>query len=59
MVLVTREEADMIRVRVPAAHIAITNRGKGNRKRYYVEESRDVKSLLHEMRSDPKGNTRK
>ena len=53
MVVITREEADVIRQKVPQAHIAIVNRSKGgSRKRYYVEESRDVRSLLRELRPE-------
>lgn len=59
MVIVTREEADVIRQKAPQAHIAIASRTKGSsRKRYYAEESRDVKMILREMRPEMRQNKR-
>ena len=53
MVVVTRDEVDVIRRKAPQAHIAIVNRSKGSaRKRYYAEESRDVKMILRELRPE-------
>ena len=50
MIKITRAEADELRVRAPAAHIAITNR-QSSHKSYSIEESYEVKRLLPEIRS--------
>ena len=51
MVLVSKEEVEEIRRRVPAAHINLVNRQKKScRKKYYAEESRAVMNLLKELR---------
>lgn len=61
MVKVTRAEADVLRQKAPNAHIAIVNRGHRN-KGYFVEESREAKRVLGELRGTlvpkPRGNKR-
>lgn len=49
MVKVSRQEADLIREKVPGAHITTVNRGKRNKK-YWAEESRGVTRLLYQTR---------
>lgn len=49
MILVTRNEVDVIREKAKGAHIAIVNRGHKN-KHYYAEESFAVKRILSEIR---------
>ena len=49
MVKVTRAEVDILRQKAPTAHIAIVNRGHRN-KGYFVEESREAKKVLGELR---------
>lgn len=61
MVKVTRAEADVLRKKAPNTHIAIVNRGHRN-KGYFVEESREAKRVLGELRGtwvpQPKSKSR-
>ena len=66
LVRVTRAEADVLRQKAPNAHITIVNKGHSY-KGYFVEESRDAKRVLGELRGalpprersrGPRGNRR-
>lgn len=51
MILITREEADLMRREVPTAHIAIVNaHHKSKRKKYYIEEASTVLAILERIR---------
>lgn len=54
MIKISRQEADMLREKVPAAHIAIVNRQhRSKEKTYYAEENRETMPLIYKMRGLP------
>lgn len=54
MIKISRQEADMLREKVPGAHIAIVNRQhRSKEKTYYAEENRETMPLIYEMRGLP------
>lgn len=51
LILITREEAEMLRRETPNAHIAIVNaHHKSKRKKYYIEEASAVLAVLEKTR---------
>lgn len=49
MIKITRQEADVIRKKLPNTNITIVNRTKPYKK-YWCEENRDVNRLLNQLR---------
>lgn len=52
MILVSKQEANVIRKRFPGVVIYVTMRQKSKRKKYYTEERRDVLAMLDHMRTE-------
>lgn len=52
MILVTKQEASVIRKRFPGVAIYVTMRQNSKRKKYYTEERRDVLAALEHMRTE-------
>lgn len=50
MILISKEEKDVISKAFPDAHIVRTMKQKSNRHRYYCEESNSVMKYLNEAR---------
>ena len=50
MVFISKKESEIIRRRLPDAHIVRTAKHKSNRHHYYCEESSAVIRLLNELR---------
>lgn len=54
MIKISRKEADVLREKVPDAHIAIVNRQhRSKEKTYYAEENRQTIPLIYKMRGKP------
>lgn len=51
MIVISKEEAEIIRERIPEAHIVRTMKQRSNRHRYYCEETRKVLNLVNNIRS--------
>ena len=51
MVLINKTEAEIIRKKLPNAHIARTAKQKSERHHYYCEESIAAMKLLNEIRA--------
>lgn len=50
MILINKTESEIIRERLPKAHIVRTSKQRSNRHHYYCEESTAVMKLLSEIR---------
>lgn len=50
MIVISKEEKDVISARFPNVHIVRTMKQKSKRHHYYCEESKPVMRLLREMR---------
>lgn len=51
MVAISKEEKEVIREKLPHAHIARTMKADSKRHHYYVEESRAAMRLLQRLRN--------
>lgn len=52
MILISKQEASVVRDKFRDAAIYVTMRQKSKRKKYYTEERRDILALLHRMRTE-------
>lgn len=52
MILVSKQEANVIRKKFPGVAIYVTMRQNSKRKKYYTEERRDVLAMLNHMRTE-------
>ena len=52
MIIITRQEKEIISKRMPNVHIRRTVKQKSKRHKYYMEENRGAMRLLKELRSE-------
>ena len=50
LIIISKEEKDVISKRLPNVHIIRTMKQRSKRHRYYCEESKSVMKILREMR---------
>lgn len=51
MVIITKEEKEIIAEKMPGVHIHRTVKQKSKRHRYYMEENKNAMRLLKELRN--------